>query len=34
MVVNVDTSACNARKMPELQPIHAVERGGQCLRAV
>src|SRR5690606_34412007 len=27
MVVNVDAGGRNARKMPELQSIHAVERG-------
>jgi hypothetical protein len=33
MVVNVDAGGFDARKMPELQPIHAVERGGQSLHA-
>jgi hypothetical protein len=33
MVVNVDAGRRNARKMPELQSIHAVERGAQALRA-
>jgi hypothetical protein len=33
MVVNVGAGRFNARKMPELQPIHAVERGGQSLCA-